>query len=551
MSPSHAYVSVSRRALDVEDYIDIVRRHWAWIIGPLFAGFVVSVVTAFLWPDTYISRAVLRITPQQIPERLVPSNFNLQMAERINQMQQQILSVGSLSELVNRLDLYKRERSQRPMEDIVDDMRRKHIKIIVLETEQNRTGNKPASAFQISFEYSDQHKAQAVVSALITKFTEQNATVLRNQSNLTTDFFSDELNTAKANLVKTDQELASFRNRNIGRLPEQLGANLQALNSLQSQLSAATEAINRGAQEKLMLETHLQNLKSHANSLAVGVQEAEVVPKNDRLIQLNKNISDTETRLSGLREVYRENHPDVRNFQKQLEVLKKERDSLEAEEKQEQAKLKGKKTTNPLAARSLKEVEMSIANVQAQIQANNLDREARVKQQAKLNQAIQAYQARIETSPTSEQRYAALLQDYNLAKSKYEELVQKKAQSQMANNLEDRKAGENLEVLDPASLPQKPTEPNRWIIIGVGTALGLVLGIFLAGAREMKDTSLKNLKDVRAYTNLTVLSSIPLLENHLLVRRKRRLAWLSWSSAVITGVVAICGSMYYYYFGRS
>ena len=75
-----------------------------------------------------------------------------------------------------------------------------------------------------------------------------------------------------------------------------------------------------------------------------------------------------------------------------------------------------------------------------------------------------------------------------------------------------------------------------------------MLGIVIAGAREMKDTSLKNLKDVRAYTNLPVLSSVPLLENALLVRRKRRLFWLAWSSAFIFGTAAMSGSAYYYYF---
>ena len=73
----------------------------------------------------------------------------------------------------------------------------------------------------------------------------------------------------------------------------------------------------------------------------------------------------------------------------------------------------------------------------------------------------------------------------------------------------------------------------------------------MAGVKEMKDTSLKNLKDVRAYTNLPVLSSIPLLENALLVRRKRRLFWLGWSTAVIIGTIAMSSSMYYYYFGKS
>ena len=88
MVPQQGYVSVSRRPPDIEDYIDILRRYRSWIIGPTFAGLVIAVVAAFLWPDTYISTAVMRITPQQVPERLVPSNFNTQIIERLNAMQQ-------------------------------------------------------------------------------------------------------------------------------------------------------------------------------------------------------------------------------------------------------------------------------------------------------------------------------------------------------------------------------------------------------------------------------------------------------------------------------
>jgi len=44
-----------------------------------------------------------------------------------------------------------------------------------------------------------------------------------------------------------------------------------------------------------------------------------------------------------------------------------------------------------------------------------------------------------------------------------------------------------------------------------------------------------------------VLSSIPLLENTLLVRRKRRMAYLAWSAAIIVGMLAISASLYYHY----
>src|SRR5450755_237652 len=174
MVPNQGYLGVSRRPPDVEDYIDIIRRYRSWIVGPLFAGLVVSVVVAFLWPDTFVSSAVMRITPPAVPERLVPNNINLQMGDRLNQMQQEILSRGSLTELIQRpsLDLYKKERQSKPLEDIVEKMWR-DIHLTILETPSS-AGRKTASAFQISVSYPERYKAQLVVAQLVTKFTEQN-----------------------------------------------------------------------------------------------------------------------------------------------------------------------------------------------------------------------------------------------------------------------------------------------------------------------------------------------------------------------------------------
>ena len=61
----------------------------------------------------------------------------------------------------------------------------------------------------------------------------------------------------------------------------------------------------------------------------------------------------------------------------------------------------------------------------------------------------------------------------------------------------------------------------------------------------MKDTTLKNLKDVRAYTQLTVLGSIPLLEEDLVVKRRKRLTLLAWSTAILIGTLVMGGAFYY------
>src|SRR5271165_4595229 len=163
MAAAQNFVTVSRRPPDVEDYIDMLRRYRSWLIGPMFAGLVVAVVVAFLWPDTYVSTAVMRITPQQISDRLVPTVVNMQMQQRLQQMQQEILSRGSLNELILRpsLDLYRKDRARYPMEDIITDMRSKAIKIQTISTSGGPGG--VASAFTISFAYPDRFKAQAVV----------------------------------------------------------------------------------------------------------------------------------------------------------------------------------------------------------------------------------------------------------------------------------------------------------------------------------------------------------------------------------------------------
>jgi uncharacterized protein involved in exopolysaccharide biosynthesis len=277
--------------------------------------------------------------------------------------------------------------------------------------------------------------------------------------------------------------------------------------------------------------------------------------KNERLIRLNQAIQEATSNLAALKQTFTEDYPDIKTLEARLGALQKERDELAKQESEQAAAAPAdagpRKVTNPQMQKSLQDVQAQISATQVRIQATTMDVEERTRQRADVEKQITAIQSRIEMSPPLEQEYAGLLRDSELARQNYSEMVKRREASETAQNLEEHKAGQNLEVLDPASLPEAPAEPNRLAIAGVGIMLGLVAGIMLAGAREVKNTSLKNLKDIRAYTNLPVLSSIPLLENALLVRKKRRLFWLAWSSAIIIGSIAMSSSAYYYYFGHT
>jgi len=573
MVPAQNFVSVSRRPPDVEDYIDIVRRYRSWIIGPVYAGLVISTVIAFFWPDTYVSTAVMRITPPQVPDSLVPNTVTSDMANRLQQMETDILSRTSLAEIIQKpsLDLYKKERTRLPMEDVVQDMRNKSIHIMPLTDLPTSGGSarRYTAAFAISFSYTDRYKAQAVVRELVTKFTEQNVTVQRNQANLTTNFLTDELKAAKEKMDNLEDQLTKFKMQNMGRLPEQAQANAQSLQTYELQLMNLQNSLNRAAQDKIILETTLTNVKNSMNSASANLEQTVAgsssgstgpqAVENQRLIDLNRQVTDGRSKLAAMRANFGANHPDVIQTEAGVKSLEQQRDELQKQESTRLAAVAaaaaGSNTPslrvvqNPAVARQMEEYKTQQNAIQVQIGAKEMEIESLKSNQGQLEKIIAEYNKRLQDAPLNEQQYNALIRDFNLAKQDYEDMTKRHEVAQTAQNIEEHKAGANLEVLDPASLPEQPSEPNRLEWAGIGTFVGLGVGIMLAAAQEVKNTSLKNLKDVRAYTNMPVLSSIPLLENALLVRRKRRLVWLAWASAIIVGSILMSGSMYYHWSG--
>ena len=564
MAAPQNFVTVSRRPPDVEDYIDMLRRYRSWLIGPMFAGLVVSVVVAFMWPDTYVSSAVMRITPPTISDRLVPTVVNMQMQQRLQQMQQQILSRGSLAELIQRpsLNLYPKERAKLPLEDVISDMRSKGIKITMVDVAAPGQG-KVTSAFTISFSYTDRFKAQAVVRELVSKFMEENNAVLRQQTDTTSNFINENLKDSKAKMDALESQISQFKAQNMGRLPEQFQSNVAQLQSLQMQLGNTNEALSRLQQSKMQLETQLQNATTQMNYYQSMIEEqvqvgsATQAVRNAKLDALNQRIMDAQAGLAAAREMYTVNHPQIKKIQAQLASLEKQFEDEQKRDIAAQASQAANNTpqiqrrTNPAAVKMVQDYQNTINTVKTDIQNTNVEMDEKVKQVQQINASIAALNSRIESSPQLEQQYAGLMRDYAMAKQTYEDDHKKQEVTDTAKSLEEHKAGENLEVLDPPSDPTAPSEPNRLQIAAMGTGIGLLIGVVLAGAKEMKNTSLKNLKDVRAYTNLPVLSSIPLLENALLIRRKRRLLWLAWSTAIIFGSIAMSGSAYYYYFGHN
>ncbi|MEN6604006.1 MAG: hypothetical protein ABFD86_16480, partial [Bryobacteraceae bacterium] len=507
MQTPQEFTTASRRPLDVEDYLDMARRHKAWILGPAFLGLVVAVVVAMLWPDTYVARAVLRITPPMVSERLVPSNLSTEMSQRIYAMSQKVLSRTVLISVIEKNNLFANRRKSVPMEDLVEEMQQKRIKIDPIGPAEQSSGHM-SSAFQIAFSYSDRYVAKKVAEDLVSRFTSENLEDRRSQAIQTTDFLTSQLDAARKDLEVIDGRLTTFRLKNAGRLPDQVNSNLQQLNALLTQQTTVNSNINRATQEKLLLETRLKTLQDQINSLKAPPEETVAAARNERLVAVEREIQNSETTLAALREHYRDIHPDIQKLQTHLSFLRKQRDNILRTEG-DRAPATAARHKAPTSNREIKEYEAAAAQTKAMITTKDLELAELVKDQKRISTSIETYQKRIDSSPLGEKEYTEVMRDRELASSKFEELSRKQSSSKLATDQENRQLGEQLEVLDPPALPMTPTEPKRLVIIGMGLALGFLLGFCLAGVREVKDTTLKNLKDVRAYTKMIGLGSVP------------------------------------------
>jgi hypothetical protein len=100
--------------------------------------------------------------------------------------------------------------------------------------------------------------------------------------------------------------------------------------------------------------------------------------------------------------------------------------------------------------------------------------------------------------------------------------------------MEQRQKGELFRILDPALPTTMPTAPNRLMlaVLGLFGALGLAPAVtFLA---EQFDTSFHSLEDLRAFTRVPVLASIPRI-----VTVEDRSRWRRRAAARAAAVVAL------------
>ncbi len=107
----------------LNDYIDVIRRRkWA-LVFPVIIVFVAAAIAALVWPRTYRSTSTILIEEQEIPRDFVITTVTGYADQRLQSINQRIMSTSRLLEIINRFNLYSDLRRKMTSEEVVEIMR--------------------------------------------------------------------------------------------------------------------------------------------------------------------------------------------------------------------------------------------------------------------------------------------------------------------------------------------------------------------------------------------------------------------------------------------
>ena len=554
---------------DLRHYWRILMSRKHYFLGTALAIVLVASVVALALPPIYESTATILIEEQQIPPDFVRSTVTGFADQRIQSLNQQILSRTRLLEIIRQFNLYPEMREKYTTEEIIEKMR-DDIKVELISaevTDQKKRGRKAQSegvtiAFTIAYRGRDPDVVQRVTSNLSSLYLQENLKIREQQAKSTTQFLETELKEIQERIKTLGQKITEFKSKHEGILPELQQFNLSQAERLEKEIDQLNVQIRAAEERKIYLEGQLATVKP--DSPLISSTGERVMDPYSRLKVLQVALCDLQSR-------YADTHPDIQKVKREMAELQKLTGSgggdpslkrqkltqLRAELAQKQGRYSDQHPEVIKLKKEIAELEKvpestsasgpvsqpdnpAYVNLLTNIQAAANDIAALKRQRAELEAKLKTYRQRLELAPQVEQEYLALTRDYQNAHTKHQEIMNKILEARIAEGMEESQKAEKFTLIDPASYPEKPVSPKRGLIFLAGLILSLGGGLGMVALAENFDHSIKSADELAWLTGLPVLGSIARIvtkEDVARERQRRRLIWSGVGVAFLAGLL--------------
>ncbi|MAS41009.1 MAG: chain length-determining protein [Porticoccaceae bacterium] len=457
----------------------------AWLFGAVAAGAI------YLMPDRYESTARIYVDTQSV---LKPLMSGLAVQPNVDQqimiLSRTLISRPNIEKLIRMADLDLAVKNEQQREELITDLG-KTLKI---------RGAGRDNLFTLSYEDTQPERAKRVVQSLVSIFVESGLGDKRKDTDSARRFIEEQIKTYELRLDEAENRLKDFKIKNMA-----------LMSGGKDYVSQVAEVSSELSQARLALK-EAQNSRDALRRQLVG-EEPVLLPDSPAqgkvsIPEIDGRIDALQKNLDTLLQRYTEQHPDVVGTRRVIEQLEAQK-AEEVKAMAAQGGSFGDVNSNPVFQQmklALAESEARVASLQARVG----EFEARQKQ----------LQESANLLPQIEAELAQLNRDYEVNKKNYETLVARRESANMSVEMESTSGMAEFRLIDPPSVPLKPSAPNRLLLMPLAGLAAMAFGLAVTFLLSQLRPSFLDGRDLREVTGLPLLGTVSAA--HDPVRRRRR-----------------------------
>lgn len=471
------------------DYLGAVNRRKWWFIVPIVLCLAAGAVAVKVWPKKYLSQAAIAISSSTLSGDLLRGVSSMDPAQRQRAISQELLSPTVLERVVRE----ERIQPSKPVPDVAASLRQNVAENISVPNPVGLTKPDPSQGidlFYLGYTDSNPQRAQRITNRIASVFVEENARRQTDRAENTSELLQQQLAASDARLRKLEDQLRTKKQVYMGRLPDQITANVSMVNGARSQLESVSTQL-RGEQDRLnMVESQIDQMREGVGIDAMTSTGAAAVQAAQR------HIDDLQSQLASDRALgYTDKHPEIMRLQQEI---KQAQADLAAARQQSPENRDQLLRADPLYRQKLTERDAIKLHIKELEDASR-----------RLTSQISSYQSRVDAAPMVEQELSSLDREYNLEKTRYTQLTTNYQNAKAAEDVARKQAGERFSILYPADLPKTPVEPQPLKIMLLALVAGVALGAAAALGREFLDRAVYDTRALQTEFDLPVLGEIP------------------------------------------
>ncbi len=551
----------------LSDFMRRLKRRRRLALGVAAGIFFVGSLLVFIWPNTYESSAVILLEEPEVPAALVPTTVTVFAAQQVQYINQRVMTRSNLASIIEKFDLYPEKRQHLPTmllaDDIQDDITLDVINVELTDPQRN-VPTIQTIAFTVGFRHEDPATARKVANELVSLYLEENLKARTVQTAETRQFLGGEVGRLDVQVRELEKQVADFKEKNKGALPELNALNLQIITRTEDELLNIQRQIQSLEETKIKLKAQLAEIDPVAPSLLADGR-AVVAPENQ--------LKALQTQLAMLEGRYDSSHPDVIRTRREIKALREQTgltadftDTAGALSTARSDLAKAKETYSPdhpevvrlerlvsslqqstRDARETADAVMKPDNpayiqISAQYEAVIAQEAAYRRQEAELRARLRDHEERLRDTPRVEQELVALQRQLESATARYLAMREREFGAMMGESLESEAKGERFVLVEPPDLPLEPATPNRVLLLSLLLVLSPALAMAAVMVREATDQSIWGANGLLAAQGAPPIAEIPQIMTRAEMARQqqqRKIALIATPAGIVLLAVII------------